>query len=223
MNFKFLFCQVIETISVEFIREYKEDKKTEIIKGIINYQAPSKTFIKVTYPINQWMILNEMEMVIYYPDEKKAFRITTNISNAFSMPFFQAFLGVIKDDFGLSELGYSMYSYKVKDSVLTSCWNPPKNLSKLLGNIILEYTENKIINVELLNPKGKILSRSSYRNHILYGATYFPLEVCTTKNFISCSSIEKIIFKNPLFNSPLPKEVIGFKIPSDISVKEIKW
>lgn len=216
------FCQVIKTISVEFTREYSEDKTKEIIKGKIYYRAPSKTVIKVENPIYQWMILEDKEMIIYYPDDKKAFRII-NSWNPFSMPFFQAFIGVVKEDYGLTELGYTLANYETNDNSLISHWNPPKNLSKFLGEFILEFKDNKIIRAELRNAKGKTLSKSLYKNHILYGATYFPLEISIIKYLKSGSTFEKIIYRNPQFNSSLPLEVVDFKIPADVKVKKVKW
>jgi len=216
------FCQVIKTISVEFTREYSESNTKEIIKGKIYYRAPSKTVIKIENPIVQWMILEGKEMIIYYPDDKKAFRIISTW-NPFSMPFFQAFVGVVKEDYGLTELGYTLANYETNDNSLISHWNPPKNLSKFLGEFILEFKDNKIIRVELRNAKGKTLSKSLYKNHILYGATYFPLEIFTIKYLKSGSTFERIVYRNPQFNSSLPQEVIDFKIPADIKVKEVKW
>jgi len=219
---EYSFCQTIKTISVEFTREYSEDNKKEIIKGKIHYQAPSKTVIHITDPINQWMILEDKEMIIYYPDDKKAFHIISTW-NPFSMPFFQAFVGVVKEDYGLTELGYTLANYETNDNSLISHWNPPKNLAKLLGEIILEFKDNKIIRVELRNPNGKTISKSLYKNHTLYGATYFPLEISTIKYMKSGAAFEEIVYRNPQFNSPLPKEVLDFKIPAHIKVKEIKW
>jgi len=212
------FCQTIKTISVEFTREYRETNSKEIIKGKIYYKAPFKTVIKITAPINQWMILEDKEMIIYYPDDKKAFHIISSV-NPFSMPFFRAFIGVVKEDYGLTELGYTLANYETNDNSLISHWNPPKKLSKFLGEFILEFKDNKIIRVELKNPKGKTLSKSLYKNHILYDAIYFPLEISTVLYLELGSTFEKVIYKNPQFNSLLPKEIVDFKIPGDIEVK----
>lgn len=216
------FCQIIKTISVEFTREYSEDNTKEIIKGKIHYQSPSKTVIKIMDPINQWMILEDKEMLIYYPDDKKAFRIISS-QNPFSMPFFQAFIGVVKEDYGLTELGYTMANYETNDNSLISHWNPPKNLSKFLGKIILEFKDNKIIRMELKNTDGKTIIKSLYKNHIFHGATYFPLEISTTTYLNASFTFEKIVYRHLQFNSSLPQDIVDFKIPEDIKVKEVKW
>jgi len=214
--------QIIDTISIEFKREYKEGNKNEITKGNIYYQAILKeVVIKVEYPINQWMILKGNEMIIYYPNELQAFLIISQ--NPMSMPFFQAFIQVVKEDYGLSDFGYTFTNFKREGNILISYWEPPKILSKLLGKFALKYEDNKLIYTEIKDAKGEILSKTYFKNHIIFGATYFPLEVSIVKNTRLSSTLETVIYKNPQFNSPIPQEIIAFKIPLDVKVKEVKW
>ena len=167
------------------------------------------------------MILKGNETIIYYPDELQAFRIISR--NPASMPFFQAFIGAVKEDYGLSDLEYTFSSYKREDNILVSYWDPPKNLSNFLGKFTLKYKDNKLVYVESINANGKILSKASYKNHILFAGTYFPLEISIAKFMNSSSTLEKVIYKNLQFNSPLPQEITAFKIPADVKVKEVKW
>ncbi len=37
------------------------------------------------------------------------------------------------------------------------------------------------------------------------------------------TSYEKVVYINPQFNFPLPQEIMAFKIPAQVKVKEIKW
>jgi outer membrane lipoprotein-sorting protein len=214
--------QLIDTISTEFNREYNEGNKNEITKGKIYYHAkPEKLLIKVDHPICQWMILKGNETIIYYPSELQAFRIISQ--NPVSMPFFQAFIQVVKEDYGLSDFGYSFANFKREGNILISYWEPPKILSKLLGKFALKYEDNKLIYTEIKDAKGEILSKTYFKNHIIFGATYFPLEVSIVKNTRLSSTLETVIYKNPQFNSPIPQEIIAFKIPLDVKVKEVKW
>lgn len=213
---------MIETVSVKFNREYKDKNKIEITKGDIYYESMfKKVVIKVDYPINQWMILKGNETIIYYPNELKAFRIISQ--NPVSIPFFQAFIQVIKEDYGLSDFGYTFTSFTKEKNILVSYWHPPNYLSKFLGKFTLKFEDNKIIYVEIENANGEVLSEAYFKNHVLYGATYFPLEITIVKNARINSIVEKIIYKNPQFNSPIPQEVNSFKIPDGVKVKELRW
>lgn len=217
-----LHSQIIQTIFAEFSREYKSENGKEIVEGKIYYLTQmEKLVIKVNHPVKQIMTIKGNETILYYPDTRKAFRITSQIPN--SMPFFQLFIGVIKEDYGLTDLGYTFANYKRKGNKLISHWNPPKNLSRFLGEIVLEYVDNKLVYVESKNFKGKIISKAFYKNHISFGSNYFPLEISVTKNTKLHSSVEKIVYKNIKFNSSLPQNIINFKLPPDVKVKEIVW
>jgi len=219
---KYSICERIDNISIEFQREHIEKGRREIVKGKIYYQFPSKTVIKVIEPINQQMIVKEKEMIIYYPENQKAFRITSSLY-PFSMPFFQAFIGVVKEDYGLTEMGYTLKNYERKGDTLISYWSPPKNLSKLLGEITLEYKENKLTRLEIRAPKGNLISQTLFKNHIIYGSIWFPLEISISRYLNSGPSFEKVVYSNPQFNAPLPPEIVNFKIPANVKVKEVEW
>jgi len=167
------------------------------------------------------MILKGNETVIYYPDEFLAFRIISQ--NPASMPFFQAFIQVVKEDYGLSDFGYIFKNFKKEGNILVSYWDPPKNLSKLLGKFILKHEDNKLMYIEVESPSGEILSKTYFKNHISFGATSFPLEISIIKNIRLSSTLEIVIYKNPQFNLPIPQEIIDFKIPSSVKVKEMRW
>jgi len=216
------FCQIIKTFTADFSREYTEKNKKENIAGKIYYEASTKKlFIEVDKPVQQWMILSGNETLIYYPKEKQAFRILS--PNPVFMPFFQAFIGAIKEDYGLSELGYTFVRHERKEKTLISHWIPPKNLARLAGEFVLIYTDNKLISAESKSANGALVGKSSYLNHVFYGGVYFPLEIQTTNYLRSGPTSEKVIYKNPQFNSPLPENIKGFELPSDVKVKVVEW
>lgn len=166
------------------------------------------------------MVLEGNEILIYYPDSRQAFKIKSQTPSV--IPFFEAFIGVIKEDYGLGELGYKFSHYDKKGNILISYWKPERKFSKIIGECILAYRENKLIFLEIKNPDNQTFSRIEYANHIKYGNIYFPLEILTTKKKGSAISIERVIYKNPVFNSPLPPEVVNFKIPEGVTIKEIQ-
>lgn len=218
---KHSYGQIISTISVEFEREYTNKNKKECLKGQLFYKAPSRIIVRIKNPVNQWIIYEKNEMTIYYPDENRAFHFISQFP--LSLPFFQPLINVTKEDFGLSDLGYTLEKYERKGANLFSIWIPPKNASKFLGEFSLEYQDNKLIFSEIKNAKGKIISKSFYKNHIRYGYYFLPMEISITyySNSQPCSELVKFI--NPHFNSTFPQEVMDFKIPENTKVKEIIW
>jgi len=213
--------QTVKIITVDFTRTVIEKKSDEVVKGHIYYQAPKKIVLKVTEPVNQWMVFEGNTLFIYYPNELKAFRFISK--NPFSLPFFQVFVGVVKDDFGLSEAGFSLTKSAVKGETLLTYWKPPKQAKKILGNAIVGLAKDKLVFVEMQDAKGKKLMKTSYSNHFQYGKTSFPLEITSVMYKKDSSTVEKVVFANPQFNVALPQEVVNFKIPANVEIKEIEW
>lgn len=217
----FVYSQSLQSLQIEFERFYKEKNREEIIEGSIYYNAPGSVIAVVEKPINQWIIFGKYGMDIYYPVERKAFRFITQ--NPVLLPFFQAFLGVVKKDYGLMDIGYTLSYHKKREDTLFTYWAPPKQLSKILGDFTLLYVSNRINYAEFEKPDGTIMSKSFYSNHIHHDTNYFPLEITTIRYIQADSTIEKITYSNPQFNIELSKEVLDFKIPPDVGVEEIEW
>jgi len=220
-GFKYSHCQIIKTVSIEFERELTKNKKIEKNVGRVFCQDTITTIVRMKDPVNQWVLYEKNKITIYYPEEKRAFRIMFKFP--FSDPFYQALVSVTQEDFGLIDLGYTMSRYERNDTKLLAIWTPPKNASKYLGEFSLEYQDNKIISSEIKDAKGNTISKSIYKNHIRYGSYSIPMEIYTIYYSNSHRSFELIKFKNPHFNSPLPEEIINFKIPKKIKVEEIIW
>lgn len=215
------YSEEVKSISIEFTRTITEDTSKEVVKGNIYYQAPNLTVLKVTDPINQWMILENDTMIIYYPKEEKAFKYTSK--NPFSLPFFQIFVNIGKDNLGLSEAGFTLVRNEIKEDTLITYWKPPKQVKKALGNIIVGLSNDKLVLVEMHSPKRKKLARITFGNHFQYGDIFYPLEVVSVKYQKNGSTTEKVVYDNPQFNVELPQEVLNFKIPDSIEVEEIEW
>lgn len=213
--------QTAENISVEFTRTITRNSSHETVKGYMYYQAPDKVMIKVVDPVKQWLVYQGMSMLIYYPDENRAFKFTSE--NPFEVPFFQAFASVVREDFGLSEAGFTLFQNEMRGDTLVTYWKPPQQTKEVLGNTITGLAKDKLVFVEVQDTKGKALITTTYRNHFKFGETFFPLEVESVRHQESDSVVEKMVYSHPQFDVALPQEVIDFKIPPDAEVREIKW
>lgn len=216
-----IFSQTFQTLQVTFERCTKVENKKETIKGNIYYQGLNRVVLKVTEPVLQWMILEGNTMLIYYPNERKAFRFISK--NPFSLPFFQAFIGVLRGDFGLSEAGFKLARKEVRKDTLLTLWEPPKQAKRILGTTIVGLVENRLAFAEVQDAKGERLIRTTYSNHFQYGVSFLPLEIISVRYQKRDSIIEKVIYAVPQFNVTLPQEVTNFKIPEDIKIKGVEW
>ena len=216
-----VYSQSIQSLQIEFERYIKEENREEIIKGVIYYQTSGNTIISVKEPINQWLILKKNGMDIYYPTSKKVIRYITK--KPITLPFFQSFLGVMQKDYGLMGIGYKLSHFSNRGDTLFSYWKPRKILSKEMGNLTIIDISNKINYSEIKNPDESLISKSYYSKHIDYDNYFFPLEIYTTRYMNADSTFEKITYKNPQFNSDLPKFIKDFKIPPYVRELEFNW
>lgn len=220
-SFTFLYSQTPQTLQIEFERYYREKNVEEIEEGTIYYKTPDNITVIVKKPVNQWMILRSKGMDLYYPTDKKAFRFNTK--KPVPLPFMEAFLGVVKRDYGLIDIGYILCNRKINAETLITHWSPPKKLSKVLGDFTLIYVSDKLIYAESKKVDGTIMNKSSYSNHFHHGETYYPLEICTVRYTNPDSTIEKITFSKPQFNCEFPESIKCFNIPTYVKIKKIEW
>lgn len=225
-NWAILICLItginsqVSTLSVEFRREYTGHGREEVTIGSIYLKTEGTVIIRVTSPVNQWMVIDKNKMLIYYPDEKQAFQIKSE--NPFSLPFLQSFLSVVKKDYGLSELGYTLENYSKRGDTLFSYWSPPQKAERILGNIRIGVVDGKLALTEIKKPDNTLTSRSLYKNHITYKSFHFPLEIETVHYIDRDSVIERVIYNNPEFNTPIPDSIVNFKIPEGIELIEME-
>jgi len=213
--------QMPDTMSLKFERKIIQNKSTEIVRGISYYKAPQRLFIEVQYPLKQIMIVDKDILTIYYPVDNKAFRIKSK--GPIPMPFIQAILSAMKDDYGLSEVGYNLTKTEKKGNTLYTYWDPPKEHKKQMGRFILGIDNGLLNYSEALNPKGKTVVKSFYQKHIEFNGKHFPLEARSEIIEGSKRTEEYVTYSDVKFNVPLPQEVSSFRIPDSVPIKEIEW
>ncbi len=221
ISYNTVYALTINNSRVEFTRNFKQKNTEETIEGLLYYQFPGKVLVAIRKPIIQWMSFENNEIIIYYPKDSIAFKFVSPYPVSFS--FFETFLNVTKEDFGVCSRGYSLLNHEIKKDTLITYWKPPKGLSKTIGELKLVFIDNKIISSELKKITGEPLLKTSYSNHFNYGEYYFPLEISSTLFTDTDTVFEKISYSNPAFNDSLPEEVANFRIPEGIKVEEIKW
>ncbi|HID11442.1 MAG TPA: hypothetical protein EYP17_09115 [Candidatus Latescibacteria bacterium] len=212
----------LETLQVSFNRTYVQVGRTEEVSGTLYYRArPERTVVRVEEPLKQWMVLEGGRLEIFYPEERRAFRILSK--HPTNLPFFQAFLGALKEDYGLRKSGYALLGHEVRGDTLLTYWNPPKKLKKALGRFTLAYVGDKIIRAELRGLRGELLSRVLYGDHFPYAGAFLPLHIFTVRYTRSDTIYEEITYREPKCDFPLPEEVLQFRIPDDMEVEEVCW
>jgi hypothetical protein len=213
--------QIIQTLEIGFEKNIYKKHDEESVSGRIYYRFPDHVCMIINDPVDQWIFSGIDSMVIYYPMDSLAFKFKTMFPVTF--PFFQAFLGIVQEDYGLSSIGYTLTEHSMDDSLLTTIWSPPEEAPDEVGMFILTYSRDKLIYAEYKMRDGKVLSRTHYRNHIEHGVYFFPMEIEKFQYTPKDTIRETITYCDPHFNCTLPDSLMNFQIPSHVITEHIAW
>lgn len=214
-------AQIVQTIIIDFEKTTIKNDEQEYVCGTIHYEYPDHMCLVIHDPVDQWIFSGIDSMVIYYPEDSLAFKFKTLYPVTF--PFFQAFLGIVQEDYGLSSIGYTLIDHTTDDNKLTTTWAPPVNAPADVGIFLLSYTQDKLTNAVYQTQEGDIISQTHYHDHTQYGAYNFPM-VIEKYLFTNQDTIqETIVYTDPQFNCTIPDSLMNFSLPSYVSIEHIVW
>jgi hypothetical protein len=212
--------QSLINLSLDFTRLLYKDKKTEKISGQIFY-SDSVTFIKISYPLNQWVLYRKDGIIIFYPDEKNAIKINSN-SPAF-LPFFHSILGLVDENINLDKLHYTIVKRIKSRDTLKIFWKPPKELKGNLGEYHVSLLNDNITAIENFDNKGKLVLTTHYEVYKKFDGRNFPTKTITLIYTEKAVNKEEAYFSNIHISKKISDEMRNFKIPKDVKIKNIDW
>lgn len=213
----------LKTLSLDFKRELTENNKTEHISGTLHYDVKELYIVvEIVEPIKQIMVVKDNTLEIYYPIEKQAFRFISE--GQIPLPLVESIIQATQAEYGLTKLlGYTLDKHDLVDEILYTYWNPPEKAKDKLGQIILGIHNDRLVSAEVKNLEGNLVARTLYQNHKKIGANFIPMKVLSS-TFSAKSEVlehQQIEYSNPKINTQ--PEILNFKIPASITVKEMKW
>lgn len=212
---------IIDNTTVGFTRSLKGKGTIETTEGTLYCKNSEDIVVSIHKPVKQWISFENNVIRIYYPEDSIAFKIISDYPSSFS--FFNTFLSVAKEDFGLSDRGYTLSDHEIKEDTLITYWSPSGKLCKTVENLKLIYVNNRIISSEIKKMDGEFILKSSYEKHLDYGGCSFPMEINTMILMDGDTVFEKILYRNLKSGDSLPEEIKNFKIPEDIETREVRW
>lgn len=219
--FTLSYAQIVQTLQIDFEKTTVKNEEKEHVCGTIFYRQPDAVCMIINHPANQWIFSGEDSMVFFYPDDSLAFKFQTMYPVRFT--FFQAFLGIVQEDYGLTALGYALAAHEVHDSILTTTWTPPEEAPDDAGLFHITYANGKLKSAAYESMDGTIISRTHYRDHYVYGAYFFPMEIEKIQYAQQDTIRETITYANPEFNCALPDSLMNFRLPEYVTTNYIQW
>lgn len=214
-------CQTVETLAVDFARKTTSRQGEELIRGTLYFQAPEEVIIKVVEPTEQWNVYRGKDLLIYYPAERKAFRFVSR--NRLMVPFAQSFIGLVREDFGLSDAGFLLTENRKRANVLITVWSPPRSLRSYVSEARVGIQDAHPLFLEFYDPRGNLLTRVTYLEYREDLEPSFPGRTLIFQKSPDMEIRDDIRYSNHRVNEILPTEVTDFTLPEGVAVEELKW
>lgn len=205
----FSYAQSFSTFAADFTKTSRDSSGTTEISGKIYFKLPDSALIFVENPLKQWLKYSNNDLIIYYPEEDKAYKLVNE--NPAAVPLISSFISVIKEDFGLSDLGFSMSEASVVDDSIFVYWNPPEALKTYISRVELLYLGDKLLATKTLDQSGSIISSNSYKNHIKHKAYHIPLQISSYQKTANTETWEEIAYTQPEFEIDYQKAATPFE------------
>lgn len=188
--------------------------------GHIYYNTNGKLMIKVHSPVHQWIIHEQDNMTIYFPEKNKGYQYH-NLRHQ-TVPFFDAFISHVKEDFGLSELGFTLAEDSSRADTLFTYWNfTGEKQKENIGKFILGYVQQRIVYAEAKTVEGNTFKKTYFKNHIQHEGRYYPKEIHLITHEPDRILREFLYYDEIKFNTSFPRDVQNFTIPQDAIIEEV--
>ncbi|MFH1052556.1 MAG: hypothetical protein V1779_16680 [bacterium] len=212
-----------QTFSADFQRETIENGELLFTTGKIFFYKPYNVFIDVSEPLNQKMLIDSNLMLIYYPDENKGLKISSQ--EPLALPILSPFFSSTKSDFGLSIIGYSIKDYSMNSDTLSTKWSIPDQIDDNSYFFEIKTVNNRIIEVLVSKAKKNLLiKRMIFSTYVeLSKELWIPQELVIYDNENAGQIVESIALKNIMLDIELPDSILKFIIPENAETEEIQW
>lgn len=216
-----LLSQAVDNITADFTLVTRSGSSVETVRGSLFHLAAQKTILRVTDPVLQWSVFEGRTLLIYYPQERRAFRFISR--NRLLLPFSTSFVGLVKMDFGLSDAGFRLEETEVREGVFESTWSPPSAVRSVIGKAVVGVREDRPFYMELYDPDGAVATRIEYSAYVDRGLLRLPTKAKTIQHGDGETVEEEYTYTHLRINADLPEDVVGFRLPDAIEVEEIYW
>ncbi|MBD3274243.1 MAG: hypothetical protein GF372_02975 [Candidatus Marinimicrobia bacterium] len=218
-DIELLYSQEVESLTVQFRRTVATEFDSEVAEGQFYYKSSGYLFVEITNPVSQYLVFDNKKVLIYFPETQEGVEYPLS-SN--TIPFVDSFLGHMKNDFGLSDLGFEIVSHNKKQDTLFTTWSPATTNKKNLGRLVLGTLGEKIVYAESQDKKERPIKIVYFSSHKLVTGYYFPMEAKILMRNGNQTKTETISYLEISHNLDFPDHVNSFVVPPDANIKVIE-
>lgn len=203
-------AQVLSSFGADFTRSVTADSLVEQSSGKLRIQFPDDVMVFVSSPVKQWLHYSREQLLIYYPEEEKLFRLDRPSTQA--PPFISAVMAAIREDFGLSELGFTIGSSSARGDTLRICWQAPDSLQQAIGKVELQYLGRQLTSSRSYDIRDSLVLANRYDGHFDHRGYQIPLRISLWQKTGQGEKREEIVYSDPVFDQDYSALLLQFRL-----------
>lgn len=200
----------------QFVRAYQESGRVDTLRGAFYYLGPNHVYFDVVAPLRQIMVIQDREMTIYYPDHNRGFIIEAK--NPVTLPMVPGIMAAVRQDYGLTALGYEIEGQAVEGDTLVTTWRHPQG-GDLLGSFRLARVDDRLAYAVYSPSEVGAAVKTVFEDYQSVGTLQVPTFIRTDNQSLRGTAWERLRLIDPTINPPIPDAVLHFQIPSDARVE----
>jgi hypothetical protein len=118
-------------------------------------------------------------------------------------------------DYGLKNTKFKIKKVDKNEGSVISTWEPPAELSKLFGDVLLSNVNQQLNGIVFKNNAGEVISRQFFRNYTKVKGLSFPQEIIRENYINGQKAYEITTFSNILINDLSGEYKYDYKIPAN--------
>ncbi len=184
------------------------------------YYADGRVIFRVHYPVDQWLVVQENEVSIFYPRSRRAFVLTSE--GVVVLPLVTGLLASTRPDYGLGMIGFRLADQQMTGDTLVTFWTNDRRGGRP-GKFQLAHVGGRLAYCLYDDPTNDVRTRTSFGSYVTTSSINLPQSMLTELWTNGRRSYEKVELRDLRINVPLPADVRYFTIPADAIVERKDW
>ncbi len=202
-------AQAFSGFGADFTRTVRTAGSEEHSSGKVRFQLPHDVMIFVEAPLTQWLHYTDEYFLVHYPEQQTTHKIP-KLSQV-APPFISALISAVKEDFGLSGLGFTIRSSWVERDTLKVLWQAPEELRDRVSQVELLYVGPALVGSRSFNAENVAVAANSYSRHVSHHGYQVPLKTSTWQVTETGQRTETIEYHNPEFDADYSALLSSFR------------
>lgn len=213
MNFSSIYAQDYFRISADFVTKVKPAVgKPSLTKGKVYYDKFAKELIyEISFPEKEkWVMAKDSILKI----KNDSVYFSSAIPAVVDFTIFHLALNSNLTHYGFNESNFTISKVDKKDDLVISYWSVPRQMQKMIGNIVIAKKENRLHSVVIYDNNNKMINKQFFQDYLKMGGFEFPQTVVQIYyNAQQQEDYQMLEFKNIVLNDTKNEKLYHYKKP----------